>query len=72
MEISVPKLNRSLNLEPPQANKQTVDNTSLVILTTSSFGSLNDIRRNKTAVWVCQDVLLDLAGNDLLNLVLQS
>lgn len=71
MEISVPQLDRSLNLEPSQANKQTVDNTSLVVLTTSSLGSFNDILRDKTAVWVGQDILLDLAANDLLNLVFQ-
>lgn len=72
MEISVPQLDRSLNLEPSQTNKQTVDNTSLVFLATSSLGSFNDILRDKMAVWVGQDILLDLAANDLLNLVFQS
>lgn len=72
MEISVPQLDRSLDLEPSQANKQTVDNTSLVVLTTSSLGSLNDILRDKTTVWVGQNILIDFAANNLLDLVFQS
>lgn len=72
MEIGIPKLEIGLFLEPSDTDEKTVNNTGLVILSASSLGSLDDLRRDEAAIWVGQNALVDLARHKLFDLILQS
>lgn len=72
MEIRVPKLYRGLNLEPSQTDKQTENDTSLVVLAAGALRSGDYVLSDDPAVRVCQNVLFHLAGDDLFNLIFQA
>jgi hypothetical protein len=72
VEIRIPELHRRLNLEPSQTREETVDNTGLVAFATGVFGCLDNVLRDNATVRVGQEALLHLAGNQLLNLILQT
>lgn len=72
VEIGIPKLNSGLNLEPSQADKEAIDNARSMIVTASKPGSCNYIVRDDSTVWVCQDIRLHFAGDNLLDLIFES
>lgn len=71
VEFRVPQLNVGLHFEPSQADEETKDHTGFVVLTTGPLGCFNYILRDNPAVGVSQGGLIDLTGDDLLNLVFQ-
>lgn len=72
MEISIPKLDGSLDLKPSQTDEQAEDYTCLIVLATNSLCGFNDIRSDNTTVWVGQNTFFNLAADDLFNLIFQS
>lgn len=72
MEISIPQLDIGLHFEPSQTDEQAKDHAALVVLTTGPSGCFDHILGNNAAVGVDQDLFIDLAGNNLFNLIFQS
>lgn len=67
MEIRVPELDQRLDLEPSHADEQTEDDTGAVLFSTGLFGSLDDLLGDDGAVGLCNEALLQLAADDLLD-----
>lgn len=67
MEIRVPELDQCLDLEPSHADEQTEDDTGAVLLSAGLFGSLDNLLGDNSAVGLCNETLLQLAADDLLD-----
>lgn len=72
VEICVPEFEHRLPFEPPQAHEQAVDDARLVILTARFFGGEDDLFRDDGAVGFCDLPFLQLAGDDLFDLVFEA
>lgn len=70
VKIGIPKLVGGLNLEPSQAHKQAIYNTRGVLLAAGISGGIHHIVCYDVTVWVGQETLRHLTGDDLFDLVL--
>lgn len=61
MEIRVPKLHRSLNLEPSQTYEQAENDTCLVVLAAGALRSGNYVLSDDPTIRVRQHAFLHLA-----------
>jgi hypothetical protein len=72
VEIGIPEFGVRLLLEPLLHHKQTEDDASLVLLSSSGLRSVQHRLGQDRAMRFGDLILLEFAGNDLFDLVLQT
>lgn len=72
VEFRIPEFGSTLLVEPTQAYEKTVDDTCSVFISTCFLGRLDHILCDDTTVRLHDQILIELAGNHLLDLMLQS
>jgi len=71
VEIGVPELHERQPLEPSQTDQKAEHNACAILILASLPGSLEHLFRDDRAVRAGDNLGLELAGNDLLDLILQ-
>ena len=70
MQIRIPELEDRLALEPALADEQAVDDAALIVLPTGFFGGEDDFLGDDGRIGLGDFPFLELAGNDLFDLIL--
>jgi hypothetical protein len=72
VQIRFPEFLPCLELEPPETNKETVQHTSFVVITTGLLGSLDHLIGDDSTIRLGDGTLVDLERNDLFDLIFQT